>query len=114
MRLIRRAAREGWCVEPEWKQRLPKRLAAIVADPSSKNRDAIGAAQTLLAMDKSNFEKLTEAYKLANPQPQSAGLTINAENVNVAALSRLASDPDAYAEFARLAEAVKNDQPRPH
>jgi hypothetical protein len=105
--LIRRAAREGWDIDPEWKKKLPARMARIVADPNSKNREAIGAFQALRMAAADNFAQLTEAYKLENPQ--AAMSPINIGTINIAALAQVAADPNVYAEFARLAEKAHAD-----
>ena len=110
--LIRRAIKNGWGIKPEWKQTLPGRLARIVADPSSPNREAIGAFQALRMADADHNAQLIELYKLENHKdaaPPPPSLTVNVVIVNNAA-AELAKDPEA---FRLLAEAAERLQAKP-
>ena len=54
MRLIARAAREGWPISQEVKRDVMARLAEVIEQGS--DRDAIAAGKAILAMDKDNNE----------------------------------------------------------
>lgn len=111
--MIRRAIREGWGqrwgIQPEWMTKLPQRMARIVADPQSKNRDAIGAMNTLRAMRADNHAQDMDVLRVlegdtAQPAP---GVTVNVGIVNAPQVRALAMDPAKFDQFAALAESIQ-------
>ena len=54
LRLIRRAAREGWPVRPAVRRRVVRDVAAVFKEPDLPARRAIGAAWCLVEMETAN------------------------------------------------------------
>lgn len=74
MRLIRRAVREGWAVDPELKKSLPEVIGNIALN-SMTDRDRITATKVLVDMDKANLAaalELNKIERLDNGQPTEA------------------------------------------
>lgn len=113
--MIRRAIREGWDIKPEWKKTLPTRMARIVADPDSKNREAIGAFQALRMAEADRVDQMFRLYGLENADASPQHPTIDTVNINNNGpiMASLAADPDRFREFAKLAATVKQDAPPP-
>lgn len=57
LRLLRRAARNGWDIPDELKRSVPGWLGQIVGDEELDVRGRVGAAKVLVDMDRANLER---------------------------------------------------------
>jgi hypothetical protein len=65
MRLVMRAIREGWVVDPVVKQAIVGRASRILANPDAKPRDVARASSTLLAIERLTLDAAKEEDRIA-------------------------------------------------
>ena len=65
MRLVMRAIREGWTIDPAIKAAVVNRAGAIVNDPDAKGRDVARASSTLLAVERLSLDAAKEEDRIA-------------------------------------------------
>lgn len=64
MRLVMRAIREGWVIEPVVKRAVVARASRVLADPEAKSRDVARASNTLLAVERLALDAAREEDRL--------------------------------------------------
>ena len=65
MRLVMRAIREGWVIDPVVKQAIVGRASRILANPDAKPRDVARASSTLLAIERLTLDAAKEEDRIA-------------------------------------------------
>jgi hypothetical protein len=64
LRLLTRAIREGWDVDPVFKRAAIQRTAQVLADPTANRRDVARATNTLMAIDRLALEAAVEGDRM--------------------------------------------------
>ena len=65
MRLVMRAIREGWVIDPVVKQAIVGRASRILANPDAKPRDVARASSTLLSIERLTLDAAKEEDRIA-------------------------------------------------
>jgi hypothetical protein len=94
-RLVRRAIRNGWNIEPAKKARILARLMAVIDDEKADYADAISAARTLIAADSED-----QAFQLSQEKSKDPASTQVNVQVNVG------DKPTPITESERVAETL--------
>jgi hypothetical protein len=64
MRLVMRAIRDGWVIDPVVKQAIVGRASRILANPEAKARDVARASSTLLAIERLTLDAAKEEDRM--------------------------------------------------
>ena len=64
MRLVMRAIRDGWVIDPVVKQAIVGRASRILANPEAKARDVARASSTLLAIERLTLDAAKEEDRI--------------------------------------------------
>jgi hypothetical protein len=64
MRLVMRAIREGWVIDPVVKQAIIGRASRILANPDAKPRDIARASATLIAIERLTLDAAKEEDRI--------------------------------------------------
>ena len=65
LRLVMRAIRAGWTIDPAIKAAVVRRAGDIVGDPEAKGRDVARASSTLLAVERLTLDAAKEEDRIA-------------------------------------------------
>lgn len=94
-RLIRRAIRDGWNIEPAKKSRILNRLMDVIDDEDATHMEAISAARTLIAADSKD-----QAFQISQEKSKDPASTQVNVQVNVG------DKPTPVTESERVAEQL--------
>jgi hypothetical protein len=65
LRLVMRAIREGWAIDPVIKRAVIARASRVLANPDSKERDVSRASNTLLSIERLAIDAAAQEDKMA-------------------------------------------------
>lgn len=65
LRLVMRAIREGWVIDPVVKRAVIARASRVLANPDANNRDVSRASNTLLSIERLALDATTQEDRMA-------------------------------------------------